>query len=72
MASPAGNAQHAAAGTEPYVETSMDDAEENTNDVHHCTRHGNLDPVAIPVGDTSDDEGQDQGGPPPTAVWHCA
>eukprot|EP00974_Lingulodinium_polyedra_P049131 4723052-Lingulodinium_polyedra.AAC.1 len=42
----------------------MDDAEENTNEVHHCTRQGNLDPVAIPVGDTSDDEGQGQGGPP--------
>eukprot|EP00974_Lingulodinium_polyedra_P101875 9867441-Lingulodinium_polyedra.AAC.1 len=65
VGSQSGIAQQAAEGTENYVETTMDDGEGNADDAQEGTLHGNLDPIAIPVGDTSDEEGHAQGGPPP-------
>eukprot|EP00974_Lingulodinium_polyedra_P037247 3573522-Lingulodinium_polyedra.AAC.1 len=66
-----GIAQQAAEGTENYVETDMDDEEGNADEMREGTLHGSLDPIAIPVGDTSDEDGQAQGGPSATS-WYCS
>eukprot|EP00974_Lingulodinium_polyedra_P013282 1288194-Lingulodinium_polyedra.AAC.1 len=64
MGSQAAMGQQAAAGVENYVETNGNDEEVNMDDEHQDTRHASRDPIAIPVGDTSDDDDQVQGGPP--------